>query len=74
MIKKTIFIIIIISLILLSFCGKHNKHNPQVRENNKGVQAHQREQTVIKLSAEEKSQTQYGTFPKHYNIAPFSIA
>jgi cobalt-zinc-cadmium efflux system membrane fusion protein len=67
MIKKYIFIIIIISLILLSFCGKHNQHNPQVQENNKGVQAHQHEQTVIKLSAEEKSQTQIKTITVKQN-------
>lgn len=61
MIKKYIFIIIIISLILLSFCGKHSKHNPQVQENSKGPQAAQHESTVIKLSEEEKSQTQIKT-------------
>jgi cobalt-zinc-cadmium efflux system membrane fusion protein len=61
MIKKYIFIIIIISLIFLCFCGKHNKHNPQVQENNKELQAHQHERTVIKLTEEEKSQTQIKT-------------
>jgi cobalt-zinc-cadmium efflux system membrane fusion protein len=61
MIKKYIFIIIIISLIFLVFCGKHNQHNPQVQENSKGLQAHQHESTVIKLSEGEKSQTQIKT-------------
>lgn len=67
MIKKYIFIIIIISLIFLFFCGKHNKRNPQVKENNKGLQAHQHEHTAIKLSEEEKSQTQIKTITVKQN-------
>jgi membrane fusion protein, heavy metal efflux system len=67
MIKKYIFIIIIFSLIFVSFCGKHKQHDPQEQENNQGVQPQQHEQTVIKLSAEEKSQTQIKTITVKQN-------